>query len=73
MTPSKLIVPLSGASTKTYTLTSADVDHTVRVCVAASNADGQAAAFSKPPAVVSDSQGAEQRDASGGHQHAAAR
>jgi hypothetical protein len=47
---------ISGASTKTYTLTSADVDHTVRVRVTASNADGQAAAFSRPTAVISDSQ-----------------
>jgi hypothetical protein len=49
-------VNISGASTKTYTLTPADVDHTVRVRVIASNADGQAAAFSKPTAVVSDNQ-----------------
>jgi hypothetical protein len=47
---------IPGASTKSYTLTTADVDHTVRVRVAASNADGQSAAFSKPTAVISDSQ-----------------
>jgi len=49
-------VNIPGASTKTYTLTSSDVDHTVRVRVTASNADGQAATFSKPTAVISDSQ-----------------
>jgi hypothetical protein len=49
-------VNIPGASTKTYTLTPADVDHTVRVRVTASNADGRGATFSKPTAVVSDSQ-----------------
>jgi hypothetical protein len=49
-------VNIPGASTKSYTLTTADVDHTVRVRVAASNADGQSAAFSKPTSVISDSQ-----------------
>jgi hypothetical protein len=47
---------ISGASTKRYALTSADVDHTVRVRVTASNADGQGAAFSKTSDLVSDSQ-----------------
>jgi hypothetical protein len=47
---------ISGAGTKTYTLTSADVDHTVRVRVRAANADGQTTAFSKPTDVVSDDQ-----------------
>jgi hypothetical protein len=43
-----------GASTKRYTVASADVDHTVRVRVTASNADGQAAALSKTSDLVSD-------------------
>jgi hypothetical protein len=47
---------ISGASTKRYTLTSADVDHTVRVRVTASNADGQTAAFSETSDLVSDNQ-----------------
>src|SRR2546429_429450 len=33
---------IATATEKTYTLTSADVDHTVRVIVTAKNADGQA-------------------------------
>src|SRR5258708_39706054 len=37
---------IAGATKQTYTLASADVDHTVRVRVTASNADGQAAANS---------------------------
>jgi len=47
---------INGASSKRYTLTSADVDHTVRVRVTASNADGQTAAFSKTSDLVSDNQ-----------------
>jgi hypothetical protein len=49
-------VGINGASTKTYTLTSADVDHTVRVRVTASNADGQGVAFSKTTVLISDNQ-----------------
>jgi hypothetical protein len=45
-----------GASAKTYTLTSTDIDNTIRVRVTAVNADGRTAAFSKPTTVVSDSQ-----------------
>lgn len=44
---------IAGATDKTYTLTAADVDHTVRVKVTASNADGQTNAFSRPSDVVS--------------------
>jgi hypothetical protein len=44
---------ISGATKQAYTLTSADVDHTVRVQVTASNADGQATATSATTALVS--------------------
>lgn len=44
---------ISGATGKTYTLTSADVDHRLRVIVTAVNADGQSAAISKTTEVVS--------------------
>jgi len=47
---------INGASTKAYTLTAADVDHTVRLRVTAANGGGQTVAFSKPTDVVSDSQ-----------------
>src|SRR5256714_6297244 len=45
---------ITGAATnQTYTVTSADADHTVRVQVTAKNADGQSTASSAPTAVVS--------------------
>jgi hypothetical protein len=44
---------ISGATSKTYTLATADVDHTVRVIVTASNADGQSTATSKTTDLVS--------------------
>ena len=43
----------TGATNQTYTLTSADADHTVRVQVTAKNADGQSTASSAPTDVVS--------------------
>jgi len=46
---------ISGATSKTYTLAAGDVDHTVRVSVTASNADGQASANSNTSQVVSSS------------------
>ncbi len=39
---------ITGATNQTYTLTSADADHTVRVQVTAKNADGQSTASSAP-------------------------
>jgi hypothetical protein len=44
---------ISGATTKTYVVTTGDVDHTLRVTVTAVNADGQTAASSKTTALVS--------------------
>jgi hypothetical protein len=44
---------IAGATRRTYTLTAADVDNTIRVVVTASNADGQASAVSAPTKVVS--------------------
>jgi hypothetical protein len=44
---------ISGATKKTYTLASSDVDHTLRVVVTASNADGQSSATSGQTDVVS--------------------
>ena len=44
---------ITGATNQTYTLASADADHTVRVQVTAKNADGQSTASSAPTAVVS--------------------
>jgi len=44
---------ISGATNQTYTLASADADHTVRVQVTGKNADGQTTASSAPAAVVS--------------------
>ncbi len=46
---------ISGATKQSYTLTSADVDHRVRVVVTASNADGQSSASSRTSAIVSSS------------------
>ena len=48
---------ISGATAKTYSLKSGDVDHTVRVTVTASNADGQSSANSNTTPVVSSSKG----------------
>jgi hypothetical protein len=44
---------ISGATQKTYTLTSADVDKRVRVVVTATNADGSSSANSATSAIVS--------------------
>jgi hypothetical protein len=44
---------VTGAQDKAYTATSADVDHTVRVVVTASNADGQSTASSKTTDMIS--------------------
>jgi hypothetical protein len=44
---------ISGATKQTYALVSADVDHTIRVDVTASNADGQASANSAVTALIS--------------------
>jgi hypothetical protein len=46
---------IAGATAKTYKLTAAEVDKTVRVLVTASNADGKATANSHPSPVISDS------------------
>ena len=46
-------VNIVGATAKTYTPTSTDVDNTLRVSVTASNASGQASSTSKPSLVVS--------------------
>jgi hypothetical protein len=45
-------VAISGATGQTYNLTSADVTHTMRVAVKASNSKGSASATSGPTAVV---------------------
>jgi hypothetical protein len=44
---------VTGATKKTYTVAAADADHTLRVVVTASNADGQASATSSATDVVS--------------------
>src|SRR5207247_5845690 len=44
---------IAGATRKIYTLTAVDVDNTIRVVVAASNADGRTLATSAPTEVVS--------------------
>jgi hypothetical protein len=46
---------ITGATSKTYKLASADVDHTVRVLVTASNTDGQTTVNSRPSPIVSAS------------------
>jgi hypothetical protein len=45
---------ITGATQRTYRLTTADVDRRVRVLVTASNADGKATANSAPSPVISD-------------------
>jgi hypothetical protein len=44
---------ISGATVKTYTVTTGDVDHTLRLTVTATNADGQTAASSKTTTLAS--------------------
>lgn len=46
-----------GATSKTYTLTTADVHHTIRVVVTAANADGKASATSAPTDVIGSANG----------------
>src|SRR5579871_2232544 len=48
---------ITGATKNTYTLTSADADHTLRVVVTASNSDGQSSATSAQTQVVSSKNG----------------
>jgi hypothetical protein len=45
--------PIAGATSKTYIVASADVDHTLRVALTASNTDGSSSATSQASAVVS--------------------
>jgi hypothetical protein len=47
---------IGGATDNDYTLTSADVGHTVRVVVTASNSAGSSTAASSPSAVIADAQ-----------------
>jgi hypothetical protein len=49
--------PISGATSKTYTVVSGDVDHELRVAVTATNADGSNSATSQPTDVVSSKSG----------------
>jgi hypothetical protein len=44
---------IAGATNNSYTLASADVDHTMRSVVTATNADGSASADSKPSGLIS--------------------
>jgi hypothetical protein len=46
---------ITGATTRTYKVATADVDKTLRVLVTAANADGKATANSHPTPVISDS------------------
>lgn len=48
---------ISGATSKTYTLTTADVHHAIRVVVTAKNADGSASATSDPTDVIGSANG----------------
>jgi hypothetical protein len=48
---------ITGATSKTYTLVTGDVGHTVRVVVTAVNADGKASATSAPTDVVASKNG----------------
>jgi len=48
---------ITGATSKTYTLVTGDVAHTVRVVVTATNADGKASANSAPTDVVASKNG----------------
>jgi len=48
---------ITSATSKTYTLVTGDVGHTVRVVVTASNADGKASATSAPSDVVASKNG----------------
>jgi hypothetical protein len=48
---------ITGAASKTYTLATGDVGHTVRVAVTAVNTDGKATANSEPTDVVSSKNG----------------
>lgn len=48
---------ISGATSKTYTLTTGDVHHTIRVVVTAKNADGSASATSDPTGVIGSANG----------------
>ena len=48
---------INGATDKTYTPTSGDVSHTLRVVVTATNADGKASASSEPSAIVDSKNG----------------
>jgi hypothetical protein len=48
---------INGATDKTYTPTSGDVSHTLRVVVTATNADGKAASSSDPSAIVDSKNG----------------
>jgi hypothetical protein len=49
--------PISGATSKTYTVATADVDHTLKVAVTATNADGSSTATSQASSVVSSNKG----------------
>ena len=48
---------ITGATSKTYTLTSSDVHHTIRVVVTAKNSDGTASATSDPTGVIGTANG----------------
>ena len=48
---------INGATDKTYTPTSGDVSHALRVVVTATNADGKASASSEPSAIVDSKNG----------------
>src|SRR3954447_10796149 len=48
---------ITGATSKTYALTSSDVHHTLRVVVTATNADGSTSARSAPTGVIGSANG----------------